>query len=61
VEVRVPKLIVLEELPDDEQRPALTHDVERMGERAVLVVALHNLRSYSELFQNGSLNLQKER
>ena len=40
VEVGVAELLVLEQLPDDEQRPALADDVERVRDRAVLVVAL---------------------
>ena len=41
MEVGVPQLAVLEELAHDEQRPALTHEVEGGRDRAVLVVALH--------------------
>ena len=40
MEIRVAKLVVFEQLADDQQRPALTDEVERMRHRAVLVVAL---------------------
>ncbi len=39
MEIRVAELIVLEQLADDEQRPALAHEVEGVRHRAVLVVA----------------------
>src|SRR5919106_2624803 len=45
VEVGVAKLAVLDELADDQQRPALADDVEGVRDRAVLVVALHDTRS----------------
>ena len=49
VEIRVAELVVLEELADDEQRPALTDEVERMRHRAVLVVALRHAPIVAEL------------
>ncbi len=39
MEIRVAELVVLEKLADDEQRPALAHEVEGVRHRAVLVVA----------------------
>ena len=42
MEVQVAELAVLEELADDEQRPALTHEIEGVRDRAVLVVALRH-------------------
>jgi hypothetical protein len=44
VEVRVAERAMLDELPDDEEGPALTDDVERVRDRAVLVVRLHDPR-----------------
>ena len=44
MEVGVTELLVLEELADDEQRPALADDVERVRDGAVLVVALQATR-----------------
>ena len=40
MEIGVAKLVVLEQLADDEQRPALADEVEGVRHRAVLVVAL---------------------
>src|SRR5262249_38776903 len=40
MEVGVAERSLVKQLPDDEQRPALTYEIERVRERAVLVVAL---------------------
>ena len=45
VEVRVAKRPLVEQLADDEQRPALADEVEGVRDRAVLVVALGHERS----------------
>ena len=42
MEIGVAELVVLEELADDEQRPALAHEVEGVRHRAVLRVALRH-------------------
>ena len=39
MEIRVAELVVLEELANDEQRPALAHEVEGVRHRAVLRIA----------------------
>ena len=39
MQIRVAELVVLEELANDEQRPALAHEVEGVRHRAVLAVA----------------------
>ena len=43
MEVGVAERALLEELADDEQRPALAHQVERVCHRAVLAVLLHQI------------------
>ena len=61
MEIRVPKLVVFEQLADDQQRPALTDQVERMRHRAVLVVALgHVFDTSRSSFEMTSLNLRIE-
>jgi hypothetical protein len=42
VKIRVAELTMLKELTDDEERPALADEIERTGDRAVLVVALRH-------------------
>ena len=61
VEVGVAELLVLQELPHDQERPALADDVERVGDRAVLVVAPHAAPDCTPaIFRNGSTNLYFE-
>ena len=42
VQIRVAKGPVLEQLANDEERPPLPDEVERMGDRAVVVVGLRH-------------------
>src|SRR5206468_10276164 len=60
VEVRVTQRAV-DELLDEEERPAFADEVESVGQRAVLGVALgHGLRFYTTCLQIQILNLQYE-
>jgi hypothetical protein len=44
LQVGVPAGAADEQLPDDQQCPAVTHDVERLGDRTVLAVTTHKPR-----------------
>src|SRR5687768_4833678 len=59
VEVRVAKLVVFQQLTDDQQGPALADEVERMRHRTVLVVALgHAVDSSQDSFKTQVLTCE---
>src|SRR5260370_7596380 len=43
-QVGIPARAADQELPDDQEGPPVAHDVERLGDRAVLAVTTHNSR-----------------